>query len=1020
VRLLPTFCSFILACALSYGQELRFQHITTDDGLTDNGVTCLYEDHAGYIWIGTERGLDRYDGTSLQRVPGVSTAVAAVLEDASGIFWIATKNNGLVRFSERTGELRNFSRADSAQSGIISNKLTALYDLNDTTLLIGSREVTLMFLDKRTLTFSAWTDSSSIAPRPRVPAHGRVNGWCHALVPLDKDHLWIGLLNSHLSLVADRRTGRVERYVVVDRSGFETETCAALIGGMLYAGGWQNGIDAVPLDQLPHGPPKDPCVTQVLALDDETTALLPWNDNELLIATRRMGLFRAQPGRRPSLCSVHDRSDPTSLSNDRVRCMLLDRQGTLWVGTANGLDFHAPSSWQVKEQEIFNAERVNGPDVLFHGLESRLDGRLRIFSSEGFFTEGTVGGALVQQPFEYDGMSLEPTVSAVDHQGRLLIGTEYGIAHEVRGRAAQALAPSSEMGPRFTLGTMYQVRGLAPDTLHGRSVFVVATLGYGVQIVDAGTGRILGTGMPRGKDRSISLNLVNSMVRTTSGRYWFASADGLFSWDHTDPLPESAANAMQDAGPTSEVLAQGEDVRRVVIVHDTLWAITQSGGLLRVVHDQLRRYVPSAALHVGMQGLASDAFGRLWITTNDGLLRFDPKDSSFIHVPVNDGRRFRKLSGALTMCADGRMAFCADNTLLTFRPEAFDRLPEMPVPRITDVSVAGKSLSVLKGQVELSYRANVVDIGVSALGHGFPTRVMIEYRMEGVESQWRSADVHQPVRYAAIPVGTHRFLLRVRDPYGRVGPERAILTISVNGPVWQRWWFYALIAGVISAAAYAWSRYKLQQALTLQGVRNRIASDLHDEVGSSLSSITIGSQLAGQLSSDENEQVKKLMARIGETSSQSLRSMSDIVWAIDPKNDQGEALVKRLQRIANELLESKGIDVSFSVSGGVEELKLPMNARKEIVLIFKEAAHNVSKYSGASCVQVSLHRRNGTLAMSVKDDGMGFDVALHPDGHGLGSMSRRAVALGSSLTLMSAPGLGTLVGVEVDLTKIRD
>ena len=128
----------------------------------------------------------------------------------------------------------------------------------------------------------------------------------------------------------------------------------------------------------------------------------------------------------------------------------------------------------------------------------------------------------------------------------------------------------------------------------------------------------------------------------------------------------------------------------------------------------------------------------------------------------------------------------------------------------------------------------------------------------------------------------------------------------------------------------------------------------------------------------------------------------------------------RMRRIAQELLESKGIEVSFSVSGGVEELKLPMNARKEIVLIYKEAVHNVSKYSGATLVQVSLHRRNGRLAVSVKDDGKGFDVALHPDGHGLGSMQRRAEAVGSRLELRSAPGMGTLVGVEVDLTRIRD
>ena len=105
---------------------------------------------------------------------------------------------------------------------------------------------------------------------------------------------------------------------------------------------------------------------------------------------------------------------------------------------------------------------------------------------------------------------------------------------------------------------------------------------------------------------------------------------------------------------------------------------------------------------------------------------------------------------------------------------------------------------------------------------------------------------------------------------------------------------------------------------------------------------------------------------------------------------------------------------------GVEELRLPMNARKELVLLYKEAVHTASKYSGATTVHVSLQRRNGSLNLSVKDDGRGFDPRLHPDGHGLGSMQRRAAALGAVYDLKSAPGLGTWVGVEVDLTRIRD
>lgn len=1003
------------------GQPLRFQHLTTDDGLTDNGITCLYEDRAGYIWIGTERGLNKYDGTTVQQVEGTNASISAMLEDGSGTLWIATKDNGLLRRDQRSGALRSFSSADARPGAIASDKLTALYDLNDTTLLIGSRERTLMFLDKRTFAFSYWVDSTTVAPAPALPRPNDRYGWCHALVPLNDDLLWIGLLNMHKSFFVDRRTGAILREAVITRPGSETQTTMALLDGMLYTGGWQSGLDELALDRVMGATLPVSGPVRTIATDEEVTALLPWTNGTLLAGIRQRGLYRVDPNAGTTVRIARDRSDPSSLSSDRVRCLLYDHNGTLWVGTADGLDFHVPGTWRFTATDIFSEDGSNAPDVFFHRLEREGSVGVRIFSSEGFFVQDSAGAPFRREALNYNGRSLQPTLISTDHRGGTLIGTEYGIARgaDKNGSPIGALEPLMPGNTAYKLGGMYQVRGIAADSVGGKPVYVIATLGFGVQVVDAATLMYMGNGMPKAAAKLNTYNLVNSMVQERGGRYWFATSGGLYSWDRSQPLTSPSSTTERSDG-SDGILADGEDLRCALLLHDTLWAVTRSGVLLRVANNTLHRYMPAVWMRTPMHGLAADGHGRLWITTDNGLLRFNPGDSTFLHVPVNDGQVFRKLTTAITALPDGRMAFCADNTLLTFRPENFERVPVLPNVYLTKVSAVGNTLEVQDGEVELSYRSSVIDIGVSALAFGHPQALLLEYKLDDVEQEWRTATMRESIRYAGVPEGTHRLLVKVRDAFGRVGPEQVLLIISVNAPFWKRWWFYAIIAATLSMGAYAWSRYRLLQALKLQTVRNRIASDLHDEVGSSLSSITIGSQLASQLSSAENEQVKQLMDRIGETSSESLRSMSDIVWAIDPKNDQGEALVKRMRRIAQELLESKGIDVSFSVSGEVEDLKLPMNARKEIVLIYKEAVHNVSKYSEASIVQVSLHRRNATLAMSVKDDGKGFNVALHPDGHGLGSMHRRAISLGSSLTLVSAPGLGTLVGVEVDLTRIRD
>ncbi len=1009
---------FVLIPHISMGQELRFQHLTTDHGLSDNAITCVYEDRAGFIWIGTENGLNKYDGSTVQQVVGSEASIAAVIEDRQGTVWAATRDKGLLRLGA-DGAMRRFDRSDTLVSFMASDKLTALYDLDDTTLLIGSREVTMMFLDKRTFRFSYWTDSTGITPAGASDTPINTHGWCHAITPLDDDRLWIGLLNNYLSFIADRHTGSITHYPRVQRAGSQTLTCAALMGDSFVCGGWQNGADVIAWHDLPVSMSTIATKSGLIPTQEEVVGMAQWN-NGLMFAIRQSGLLHVPRGGQAPMRIARDRTDPTSLSSDRVRCLLRDRKGTLWVGTTNGLDFHVPGVWRFDVQDIHDNPNGDEQDAYFHRVDAEGGTGARIFTSDGFFLQRSAGGAIEHQPYNGGGRALQPTVMANDHHSRPMVGTEYGIGNLPKDAGPVSAALEPDVGnQRYSLGTMYQVRGLQADTIDGRPVMVIATMGFGVQVVDVATRQVLGVAMPASTEKVNSYSLVSSMVRDAQGRYWFGSVNGLFNWHVAEGIHLLGSRSAATSN-TRNIVVAGEDVRSLVAHGSTIWAVSRAGALLRVGKGRVDRFAPPTHMPQDLYALTADGHGRFWVTTNEGLLRFDTTDHTFLHVPVNDGQRFRKLGSAITALNDGRIAFCADNSLITFSPALFDDLPSLPTVYYTEATAAGKALQMEGSNVELSYRSSVIDIGVSAIALGHPQALLLTYKLEGVEDEWRTIAIHERIRYAGVPVGRHRLLAKVSDAFGRIGPEQVLLTISVAAPFWLTWWFYFLIAVIVSAGMYAWSRYRIAQAMKLQAVRNRIASDLHDEVGSSLSSITIGSQLATQLSSNENEQVKQLMARIGETSSESLRSISDIVWAIDPKNDEGEALVKRMRRIANELLESKGIDVSFSVSGGVEELKLPMNARKEIVLIYKEAVHNVSKYSGASTVQVSLHRRNGSLAMSVKDDGRGFDVALHSDGHGLGSMKRRAEQLRAELTLNSAPGLGTIVGVEVDLTRIRD
>lgn len=1000
-------------------QELRFQHVTTDQGLSDNAITCLLQDRDGFLWIGTERGLNRFDGQRVDPVAGSEHAIAGITEDSRGSLWVATKDHGLLQVDRERRKAKPYRHVEGDPKSLANDQLTVVFDLNDTTLLLGSREHTLIFMDKRTQAFSYWADSTSLEPSRALPRPTGLAGWCHTITALDDHTLWIGTLNKHQSFLVDRANLKITTHLVIRRPGSETQTCAVRLGDTLYTGGWQQGIDAVPFTMGNLN--GRPLITQprVIPAADEVLSLVARPDGTLLAGTRGSGLLVYDPRTGGTTTVHHRRSETSSIPSDRVRCMLMDRSGTLWVGTVNGLAYHAPQVWRIRTTPLLSGGEEEEIELMFHRLEAEGPQGVRVFTSDGFYRQDRPDGPVTQVPLKWDDIDLQPTFMLKQGSGAL-IGTEYGFVKQSSLDDGRYTGVDMNDGYAFTFhpGDMYQVRYIATDTMAGRPIMVVGTLGYGVHVIDARTMTILGCGMPPAAQTVKARSLVSDMVRDEKGTYWIASADGLYKWRRTDPLTNGAGERERPVSHTG-IIGSGKAFADLVLEGGMLWAVTREGDLIRVEGDSLQHVQTPWRIN-GAHGLCADRQGRLWLSSDDGLIRADPRDGGFIRVPVNDGSSHRKLTRAIGTLSDGSIAFAANNTLFRFDPAMFDSLPALPTPYLSSTSTAGEAVVVNQGRITLSYTASVIDIGISALAFGFPKALAFEYRLDGVEREWRTTTATAPVRYAGVPVGEHRLLVRVHDPYGRTGPEHVLLVLRVNGPFWQQWWFYALAAVIASLGVYAWSRYRLAQALKLQTVRDRIASDLHDEVGSSLSSITIGSKLAAQLSTSESAQVKEILARIGETSSESLRSISDIVWAIDPKNDQGEALVKRMRRIANELLESKGIEVAFTVTGGVEELKLPMNARKEIVLIYKEAVHNASKYSNATQVQVELSVKQSNLMVRLHDNGKGFEPALHPDGHGLGSMKRRAHALGAAFELQSANGSGTTVKLKVDLTGMRD
>ncbi|MEJ7823440.1 MAG: tetratricopeptide repeat protein [Chitinophagaceae bacterium] len=238
--------------------------------------------------------------------------------------------------------------------------------------------------------------------------------------------------------------------------------------------------------------------------------------------------------------------------------------------------------------------------------------------------------------------------------------------------------------------------------------------------------------------------------------------------------------------------------------------------------------------------------------------------------------------------------------------------------------------------------------------------------------------------------------------------EKAIQSLELNKEKQVKNY---LLAGLVLFALlsfFIYRNYRNRQNLKLLTLRNKIASDLHDDVGSTLSSISIFSQMAQQ----QSKEVIPMLETIGESSRKMLDAMADIVWTINPENDQFEKIILRMRSFAYELLGAKNIDFEF-IADDVSKMKLPMNVRKNLYLIFKEATNNMVKYSEADKVLFTVKEEKNNLIMQICDNGKGFDTHKSTVGNGLKNMKKRAEEIGGFFLLDSLPGKGTTVKLSV-------
>jgi ligand-binding sensor domain-containing protein/signal transduction histidine kinase len=793
-------------------RSLRFEHLGLEQGLAQETVKTILQDRAGFMWFGTQGGLNRYDGYRMRVYrsdPGDPASlpdnyIQASYEDGDGRLWFGTRG-GLARFDEATQKFVRYPFVSGSERVARNRAVAAIVGDGAGGLWIGTGDG-LIRLDTASGRFRAFRHDSG---DPGSLRDDRVT----ALALDGRGGLWVGtgVGIDHLPAGA----ASFDHYDIDPHGDAKRNTVTSLSmgqSGVLWIGTGA-GLDAW---RIGDGPPQRRHVGQEEGMGDAGIRTL-YHDagNNLWVGTDLDGLKWRDPVSQRFVSYTNQAFDRHSMSDNQVSAVRIDRTGTLWVGT------------------------------MFGGL-NRAD-----LASGGFGSFTLLPG---EQSGQATSISRKVRAIATGADGRLWLGTiGAGLVHiePISGRA-ERIRHDPARGDSLPDDTVNAV-------LPGRGRLWVGSP-TGLSWRDADTGRF--TTVALGKDAAG--NNVQDLMLDRTGSLWVATRGGLFllgpddhilsAWRHDslDPssLGEDSGYALLEdrkgtiwvgtengldrfdraSGTFSHFRHDDKDPatlrhNRVYYLYESargeLWVGT-AAGLHRMERDAggrtLFRYFPVTTAHepVPIGAILEGGRGELWVSTTVGLTRVDPATGDFKSYSAKDGLLDGTyFVGSAALGADGELHFGGVNGMTSFMPDAVRDNPYPAQPVITDFLVQNRSRLPRPGgqalQVALPYRDNVFTLEFAALHYADPQSNRFAYRLQGFDQDWTETDAGKRfATYTNLDPGHYVFEVRAANKDGLWSDAPASIGITIAPPVWMTWWFRLVAALTVIGIGVALYRLRIR------------------------------------------------------------------------------------------------------------------------------------------------------------------------------------------------------------------
>jgi len=955
------FIFILLFYSITYSQIEITRNITIDDGLAYSQVTSAFKDSRGIMWFGTTAGLSEWNSIKFKnyyKTDGLpSTFITSICEDKNKDIYVATSKGLVVKKKNKF-----------IAPPILPKELNSL--INE------------LFLTSK-----------------------------GQLYILTENHgVWLKDKSGFVQIKNENSTEQITPISITERKS-----------GVILVGTKRSGVYQIFGDKLKR------IIYHKIYKKYPVVDLIELNNDSLYIALQGLGLlvkteFGTQKKGNTFITAKQ------GLPSNHINDLSLDNMGNLYVATSNGVGI-------VKGTEVNKIININS------GLENEFVVKTFILENKTLFflTEGS--GIFVYHPeyfITYNSSSglLHDNIWAVKElqNGSFCFLTDEGISF-LDGNKFSSITTKNGLGDNLVV-SLFESKN---------QDLYVGTYVDGVNLISGKKIKRLNkrVGMP--------LNSVLTILEGNNGNLLFVThTEGIAVFNGEkiidtlgikNGLPSNKIVSsfkkkdgtilvgVENEGvyklEKNKFLPYNKEMKECIIwtMHEdekgNLYFGTNEVGLIRLTTENKcdTISIENGLSNNSIIGIEHDAIGNIYAATDRGLniIRFLKdgsyqikqiyKKSGLANSECNQGAIYKDRSGNIWVGTIGGVT--------RINPKNIDNSETLIPVYISKFKVMDTELDQIDGskKIVLDYDKNDITFEFAVINYSNPGIINYKYKLSNIDDGW-IFDNNNEVRYANLPSGNYQFSVAASNSWG-IWSDPAEILFVIKKPFWETWWFISFLFLISIATILFVINYRLQNLIRLEKLRSKISADLHDEIGSGLSEISILSELL-KLNKVFDQKLLDGLEQIGDSTRTLIERLSDIIWIVNPSKETLKDLIYRIQDSYHEVFYQSDINFSISQIEVLNNLVLPIEVRQNLYLVIKEAINNSLKYSKCKNIIVSINKTNQKLFIEISDDGIGLKENAYDKGNGLFNMNKRAEMMNGTL-IIESDLRGTKIKMELSI-----